>query len=261
MNSKTKHFINQQIQKILKEFNFQNRKNKYLYECPCYTGKICHNLSPEKLNCFLCYCPEYNSELEEGGCKINNPNGKWFFDEKLPKGKIWDCSDCDYPHREEIVKKYLRKIYFNENNPEENLQIKIKKLHPDAIIPNYAHETDAGMDLYSIEEITIPAGERVVIGTGIAIELPKDYVVLVWDKSGLAANHGITTMAGVGDSGYRGEYKIILLNTSYDNYTIKKHQKIAQILIQKIERLKIKETNHLSDSSRGKDGFGSTGLI
>ena len=67
-------------------------------------GKICHNLEPEKLNCFLCYCPEYSEE----GCKINNPNGKWL---ETPNGKIWDCSDCDYPHKEEIVERYLKKIF------------------------------------------------------------------------------------------------------------------------------------------------------
>jgi dUTP pyrophosphatase len=246
----TKH-----IQKIIKEFNFLNRKNKYPNECPCYTNKICHNLPEEKLNCFLCYCPEYKSEIE-GGCKINNPNGKWLFNEKLPKGKIWDCSDCDYPHREEIVEKYLKRIFLSKNK----MQIKIKKLHRDAIIPKYAHEGDAGMDLHSIEEVTIHPGERVVIGTGISIELPKDYVVLVWDKSGLAANYGITTMAGVGDSGYRGEYKIVLLNTSYNDYTIKKGQKITQILIQKVETAEIKQVNELTESSRGKGRFGSTGL-
>jgi len=110
MNS-THEAINKHLQKIFKEFNFLNRKNKYPNECPCYTGKICHNISPEKLNCFLCYCPEYKSELEEGGCKINNSNGKWLFNEKLPKRKIWDCSNCDYPHQEEIVKKYLKKLF------------------------------------------------------------------------------------------------------------------------------------------------------
>ena len=111
MNPTTREAIEQHIQKIIKEFNFVNRKNKHPHDCPCYIGKPCHNIPPEKLNCFLCYCPEYKSELEEGGCKINNPNGKWLFNEKLPKGKIWDCSDCDYPHRKEVVEKYLKKMF------------------------------------------------------------------------------------------------------------------------------------------------------
>jgi dUTP pyrophosphatase len=240
------------IQKIIKEFNFLNRKNKHPNECPCYKDKPCHNL-PE-LNCFLCYCPEYKSKIE-GGCKINNPNGKWLFNEKLPKGKIWDCSNCDYPHREEIVEKYLKSIFLSKNK----MQIKIKKLHRDAIIPKYAHEGDAGMDIYSIEDTIMPAGERAIISTGITIELPKDYVSLIWDRSSLAVN-GVTTMGGVIDSGYRGEYKIILFNASNDDYVIKKGQKIAQILIQKVETAEIKQVEELTESSRGEGRFGSTGL-
>jgi Zn-finger protein len=113
MNQTTREAIERHIQNILNEFNFQNRKNKYPNACPCYKGKICHNISPEKLNCFLCYCPEYKSEEIEGGCKINSQKGKWFLSDKLPKGKIWDCSDCDYPHREETVKIYLKKMFFS----------------------------------------------------------------------------------------------------------------------------------------------------
>lgn len=113
MHSQTKEFLKRHIQKILNEFNFLNRQKNHPTECPCYTGKICHNIPPEKLNCFLCYCPEYDSKKQEGGCKINNPNGKWLFSEKLPKGKIWDCSNCIYPHNEEIVKRYLEKLFEN----------------------------------------------------------------------------------------------------------------------------------------------------
>lgn len=113
MDEKTEKFISAHIQKIIKEFNFKNRKAKYPDACPCYKDKPCHNIPEEKLNCFLCYCPEYISNLEEGGCKINSQKGKWFFDKRLPKGKIWDCSNCDYPHKEEIVEKYLKKLFQN----------------------------------------------------------------------------------------------------------------------------------------------------
>ncbi len=140
------------------------------------------------------------------------------------------------------------------------MEIKIKKLHPDAIIPKYAHEGDAGMDLYSIEEITIPSGKRIIIPTGISIELPKNYVSLIWGKSGLASKNGIAILAGVIDSGYRGEYKVVLLNTSDEDYTIGKAQKIAQLLIQKVETAEIKQVDELTDSSRKDGGFGSTGL-
>jgi dUTP pyrophosphatase len=141
------------------------------------------------------------------------------------------------------------------------VKIKIKKLHPDAILPSYAHEGDAGLDLFSNEDIIIKAGERAIVSTGLAIGLPKGYVALVWDKSGLAAKNGIKTMAGVGDSGYRGEYKIVVLNTSKENFEIKKSQKIAQLLVQPIIHAEVEEVLELSESSRGANGFGSTGMF
>ena len=140
------------------------------------------------------------------------------------------------------------------------VEIKIKKLHSNAIIPNYAHKGDAGMDIYSCEDTIIYPKQRKAVSTGISIALPENYVSLVWDKSGIALKQGITTLAGVCDSGYRGEYKIVLLNTTTKNYKIKKGQKIAQILIQKIETPEIKEVENLDETSRGDGGFGSTGL-
>ncbi|MEK6875473.1 MAG: dUTP diphosphatase [Nanoarchaeota archaeon] len=140
------------------------------------------------------------------------------------------------------------------------ISIKIKKLNPDAIIPCYAHKGDAGMDIFSCENCILKAGERKGILTGISMELPLGYVALVWDKSGLALNKGIKTMAGVCDAGYRGEYKIVLFNTSREeNININKGDKIAQILIQKVEQCEIKEVSELENSSRGENGFGSTG--
>jgi dUTP pyrophosphatase len=139
------------------------------------------------------------------------------------------------------------------------VELKIKKLHKDAIIPKYAHDTDAGLDLYSVENLTIKPKHRVIVKTGISIELPKGYAALVWDKSGIAKK-GVTTLAGVCDAGYRGEYKIVLLNVGSKDYKINKGEKIAQILIQKVEQPKIIEVTELTDSQRGKDGFGSTGL-
>lgn len=140
------------------------------------------------------------------------------------------------------------------------MKIKIKKLSPDAVIPSYAHEGDAGMDVYSVEDVIIEPGKRACIGTGISIELPLGYVALVWDKSGVAVKSGIKTMAGVMDAGYRGEYKIVLINLSEQNFEIKKGQKIAQLLIQKVENPEIEEIQELSETSRGEGGFGSTGI-
>lgn len=139
------------------------------------------------------------------------------------------------------------------------ITIKIKKLRPDAKLPAYAHAGDVGLDIYSIENRIIPAGEKQIIKTGISIEFSKGYAVLVWDRSGLAARNSITSIGGVFDPGYRGEYNIILLNAGKKSYKIKKGDKIAQLLVQKVEKVKIVETKKLEKSKRGAGGFGSTG--
>lgn len=139
------------------------------------------------------------------------------------------------------------------------MKVKIKKLDPEAKLPSYAHSGDAGMDLYSLEKVEIGPGERVKIKTGIAIELPEGYVGLWWDKSGLSNNHGLKILGGVLDCGYRGELLVGLINLSKQTYAIEKHDKVTQMLIQKVEHPEIEEVEELSDSSRGTGGFGSTG--
>lgn len=140
------------------------------------------------------------------------------------------------------------------------MKIRVKKIHPDAKVPAFAHPGDAGMDLYSVEDMVLAPGERGSVPTGIAIELPDGYVSLVWDKSGPSHKFGVKTLGGVLDSGYRGEYLIGLINLGQENFEIKKGQKIAQLLIQKVERPEIEETDELGDTSRGAGGFGSTGV-
>ena len=86
-----------------------------LFRSPCYNGARCHNgLDDYHLICLLCICPEYNRTIDEGGCNLNSPNGKWFYNTNLPKGKIWDCSDCKLPHTEKFVRSYLEKLSLNE---------------------------------------------------------------------------------------------------------------------------------------------------
>jgi dUTP pyrophosphatase len=139
------------------------------------------------------------------------------------------------------------------------MKIKIKKLNSDSTIPFYAHIGDAGMDLYSCEDYILKSGERHLFKLSIAAEFPEGYVVLIWDKSGLAAKHGLTVLAGVIDHSYRGEYGVVLLNTSDQDYEIKRGNKIAQLLIQKVEQAEVEEVQELSDTERGEGGFGSTG--
>lgn len=140
------------------------------------------------------------------------------------------------------------------------MNIHVKKLHPEAIVPAFAHPGDAGMDLYSVEDMVLEPGERRSVPTGIAIALPDGYVSLVWDKSGVSHKFGVKTLGGVLDSGYRGEYLIGLINLGQENFEIKKGQKIAQLLIQKVERPDITVVDELDETSRGAGGFGSTGV-
>lgn len=139
------------------------------------------------------------------------------------------------------------------------MELKIKKIYKDAKVPAYAHLGDAGFDLYAIDEVAIPPGKHVLIATGIAFEIPEGYAGLIWDKSGLATTHGLKTLGGVVDAGYRGEVKVGVINLSAKEYVIGVGNKVAQMLIQKAERVDIKEVAELSGSSRGEGGFGSTG--
>ena len=138
--------------------------------------------------------------------------------------------------------------------------IKVKKLSEDAILPKYAKADDAGMDFYSNQDTQILPNERKLINTGISIAIPKGYVCLIWDKSGIATKHGVKTMAGVIDSGYRGEIKILFHNLSNETYLIEKNKKIAQMLIQPVEQREIVEVEELDNTDRGTGGFGSTGI-
>lgn len=152
---------------------------------------------------------------------------------------------------------------FNVLHPVEHkqeLSLKIEKTSPEAKLPSFAYEGDAGMDVYSCEDCTIAPLEKKSIGTGLKIAVPSGYAGFVCDKSGLALNYSLTTLAGVLDSGYRGELKVILMNLGKEPYQVQKGQKIAQLVIKKIERPEIVETN-LEETERGERGFGSSGLI
>lgn len=139
------------------------------------------------------------------------------------------------------------------------MKLQFKQLHPDAKLPSYGHSTDAGMDLYTIEEILFQPGEQKFIPTGLAMNLPEGYAALVWDKGSIGFNKGLKSLGGVLDSGYTGEIIISLINLSHTTQVIEKGAKCAQLLIQKVEYCNIEWTDTLLDSSRGEGGFGSTG--
>ena len=139
------------------------------------------------------------------------------------------------------------------------MKLKIKKLHEEAVVPSYAHPGDAGVDLYATKEYRVKSGEIVLVETGIAMELPRGTVGLIWDKSGFATKNGFKTLGGVVDEGYRGEIKVGLINLSKKSYLIEKGDKVAQMLIQKVEHPTITLVKKLSETKRGIGGFGSTG--
>jgi len=125
--------------------------------------------------------------------------------------------------------------------------------------PQYAHAGDAGADITASENIAIPPRERTLVSTGVRLEIPEGYVGLIWPRSGLAVKKGIDCGAGVIDSHYRGEVKILLFNHSDDEFQIEPGDRIAQILIQKVERVEFLLVDQLNETARNDAGFGSTG--
>jgi dUTP pyrophosphatase len=142
------------------------------------------------------------------------------------------------------------------------LKVRIKKLRKDAMIPRYAHgpEEDAGMDLHSVETVTLQPGETRLIATGLAIELPPGYEAQIRPRSGLALKHSITlpNSPATIDPGYRGEIRVILLNLGKEAFQIGAGERIAQIVIARYEAVEWEE-NDLGGSLRGEGGFGSSG--
>lgn len=142
------------------------------------------------------------------------------------------------------------------------MDLKVTKLHLSAVVPTRAHPGDAGLDLYSTEAAHIGPGERWSLGTGIAIEVPEGHAGLVLPRSGLAREHGITLVNSPGliDAGYRGEVRVLLLNTDpAEIVRIEAGARIAQLVIAPIALAEPVEVVELSDSARGDGGFGSTG--
>jgi dUTP pyrophosphatase len=138
------------------------------------------------------------------------------------------------------------------------MELKVKKIHSDVKLPQYGHKGDAGLDLFSSMDFVLAAGQVEAIATGIKIAVPEGYVGLIWDKSGVSLR-GVHRLAGVIDSGYRGEVKVVMINLSQEPFVIDKGMKIAQMLVQPITQVDVVEVDDLEDTSRGEGGFGSTG--
>jgi len=142
------------------------------------------------------------------------------------------------------------------------MQIPVVRLHPDAVLPTFAHEGDAGSDLVAVADATLAPGDRVMIPTGFAMALPMGYAGFVLPRSGLAAKHGVTcaNAPGLIDAGYRGEIKVALVNLDPTaTYEVKAGDRIAQLVILAVPTFAFHEVTALDETERGVGGFGSSG--
>ncbi len=143
------------------------------------------------------------------------------------------------------------------------MKLLIQRNDPAAQLPTYAHPGDAGMDVRSIEELTLQPGERALVHTGLVFQLPPDAEAQVRPRSGLALKHGVTVLNAPGtiDAGYRGEVGVILVNLGQEPFTVEKGMKIAQIVVSRVEQAEIVEVFATDETDRGAGGFGSTGVL
>ena len=139
------------------------------------------------------------------------------------------------------------------------VEVRILKLHEDMTTPHYAHVGDAAFDLRSAEELVLKPGQRYTVKSGIKVAIPNGYFGLIKDRSGYAHKKGIHCLAGVIDSGYRGEIGIVMINLGKQDFEITRDMKVAQMLIMPVAQANLVETDDLDDSSRSEGGFGSTG--
>jgi len=142
------------------------------------------------------------------------------------------------------------------------VSLRVQRLDPRARLPARAHDGDAGYDLHALEEAILAPGERAMVGTGLAVEIPAGHAGLVLPRSGNAARHGIALVNAPGliDAGYRGELKVLLLNTDRaETFKVEAGMRIAQLVLVRVETPEVEEVAALSDSARGAGGFGSSG--
>jgi dUTP pyrophosphatase len=140
------------------------------------------------------------------------------------------------------------------------MKVRIQRIDKNIEMVKYAHDGDAAFDLRSSGDMNLSAGGKILVPTGIKMAISEGFAGFIWDRSGLAANSSLHCLAGVVDSGYRGEVKVVLVNLSKHDMYIKKGMRIAQMVIQKIETPILEEVESLDGTKRNDGGFGSTGL-
>ena len=142
------------------------------------------------------------------------------------------------------------------------MTLRFKRIHPDAVLPAYAHPSDAGMDVRSVADIVIPRGGRALVPTGLVAIIPPMHEIQVRPRSGLALKHGVTVLntPGTIDSGYRGEIGVILANFGDSDFSVGKGDKVAQLVFAPVVQPEVVETDTIDETDRGVGGFGSTGV-
>ena len=142
------------------------------------------------------------------------------------------------------------------------MTLRFKRIHPDAALPAYAHPSDAGMDLRSVADVTIPRFGRALVPTGLVALLPPGFEAQVRPRSGLALKKGVTVLNSPGtiDAGYRGEIGVILANFGEESFEVKKGDKVAQLVLAPVTQAAVEETDVVDATDRGAGGFGSTGV-
>ena len=140
------------------------------------------------------------------------------------------------------------------------IDVAVRRLRPDSELPRQAYEGDAGLDLVACEPTVLEPGERAIVPTGVAVEIPDGYAGFVQPRSGLAARHGIgiVNSPGLIDSGYRGEIRVVLLNTGREPFSVEAGMRIAQLVIAPVASVRLVEVDELAASERGTQGFGSS---
>lgn len=143
----------------------------------------------------------------------------------------------------------------------EEVVLKVRRLDAEVPLPRYAHTGDAGLDLTAAEDLTVTAGQRVAVPTGLAVAVPPGWVGLVHPRSGMALDRGLTVVNAPGtiDAGYRGELKVLLVNLGDEPVEISRGDRVAQLLMQRVGRAVLVESDDLGETERGAGGFGSTG--
>ena len=142
------------------------------------------------------------------------------------------------------------------------MTLSFRRIHPDAVMPAYAHASDAGMDVRSVRELVIPPGGRALVPTGLVVNLPAGYEAQVRPRSGLALKAGVTVLNSPGtiDAGYRGEIGVILANFGQDDFKVNVGDRIAQLVIARVLQPVVVEATEVDSTDRGAGGFGSTGV-